>query len=429
MEVQAGRTVTRRDADRRITAAGLAVSATFVGLALGSVLLPPSARHGTWLPLHLVLPGAATVAIGSVLPFFLAALAAARPGPPAVRVLAIVLLAAGAAAVSLGVPAGQPGLATAAGAAFVAGIACLAWLLVRILGGALGLQHGLLPRAYGFALANVTVGASLAVLYVAGWAPVLDAWGRLKPAHAWLNLFGFVGLTIAATLAHLYPTVVGTRIVVRRSVRVALAGLAAGPAAIGAGYLLGSDAVARLGALGAIVGAAALIRFVGETHRARGRWTTDAAWHRFTSLSLAAGVGWYALGVVLAAGRVLWLGAAPVGWGVELVGVPLAVGFVLQVLVGSWTHLVPAVGPGDMRLHARRRTVLSAGAGARLVALDAGVALMAVGVPLGDRALVATGAVLAGAALLGALLLLAWAMLLRPDVAAEPPWQAGQVGG
>lgn len=419
--MRSGPPMIRRDADRRITAGGIAVSAVFVGLAVGSVLLPASDRHGSWLPLHLALPGAATVAIGSVLPFFIAALAAARPGPPAARVATIALLASGALAVSIGITGGAGGLAAAGGVAFVAGIVGLGWLLVRILGGALGSRRGLLPRAYGAALANVAVGASLATLYAAGWPPVLEAWGRLKPAHAWLNLFGFVGLVIAATLTRLYPTVLGTRIAVRRSTRAALLGLSGGPTTIAVGYLLDLDAVARLGAVLTIGGAAALIGFLVETHRIRGHWTTGDPWHRFASWSLAAGVAWYAVGVAVAAGRVIVLGAAPTGWGVELVAVPLAVGFVLQVLVGSWTHLLPAVGPGDQRLHARQRSVLATAADARLAAFDAGAVLMAVGVPSGATPIVVAGATLVGGALLAALALLARAVTLRPEAPPEAP--------
>jgi nitrite reductase (NO-forming) len=415
-----------RDADRRITAGGLLLAAGFVALALGSVLLPADSRRGAWLPLHLALPGAATVAVGSVLPFFLAALAAARPGSPTLRVAVIALIAAGALSVSVGFAAGSGSLATIGGVAFIAGLAGLAWLLVAILGGALGPQRGLLPRAYATAIASVITGAALATAYVAGWAPVVERWASLKPAHAWLNVFGFLGLVIASTLVHLYPTVVGARIGIRPSTRAALIGLAAGPPAIALGYAVGSDVLARVGALVILLGVAALGAFIAEVHGRRGRWTTDAAWHRFTSWSLALGGAWYGVGVAIAAGRVLALGSAPVGWGVDLVGVPLALGFVLQVLVGSWTHLLPAIGPGDQRLHARQRALLARGADARLVALNAGALLLAVAVPLGAGAAAAVGALVAGGALLAGLGLFGRAMFLPPDARPEATGKAGQ---
>ena len=458
ISLQPRREPIRRDADRRITAAGLAVSATFLALAIGSAFLPAPERRGAWLPIHLALPGAATVAIGAVLPFFIAALAAARPGRPVARIAVLGLLASGALAVSGGVGLGSGPLATAGGLLFIAGLVGLGWLLVSILGGALGPQRGLLPRAYAAAIANVIVGASLATLYVAGWTPVLEAWGGLKPAHAWLNVFGFVGLVISATLVHLYPTVLGTRISLRPSVRLALGGLGAGPAAVALGYLVGSDPVARAGALVVLAGAAALLWFLGQAHRARGRWTTDAAWHRFSSWSLAAGAAWYAVGIALAAARVLAAGADPAGWAIDLVAAPLVIGFVLQVLVGSWTHLLPAVGPGDQPLHARQRTALAIAANARLAALNAGVGLLAIGLPGGLTPLVAAGGLAAAGALSAGVGLFARALLvgsgrggrslfgadrigadrigadrigadrIGADPAHEPPREAGQVG-
>jgi hypothetical protein len=92
----------------------------------------------------------------------------------------------------------------------------------------------------------------------------------------WLNVFGFVGLVIAATFVHLYPTVVGTRIVVRPSVRVALTAMSAAPAIVAAGYLVAVDAIARAGALLMTVGAMAFVWSTPGLAR-RGRWTTDAA--------------------------------------------------------------------------------------------------------------------------------------------------------
>ncbi len=409
----------RRETDRRITAGGLVVSATFLVLAVGSVLLPADVRRGVWLPVHLALPGAATVAIGAVLPFFVAALAATRPGPPAVRVAVLALLGVGAFGVSIGVGDGAAAMATGGGVLFVAGLVGLGWLLVTILGGALGSQRGLLPRAYGIAIANVTVGASLATLFVAGWMPVIGAWAGLKPAHAWLNVFGFVGLVIAATLVHLLPTILGARIALRASTRVALAALATGPVVVAAGYLLGGDGVARGGAVVMLLGAAAFLLFVGRALRARGRWTTDAHWHRFTSWSLAAGVAWYAVGIAVAAWRILEQGAVPAGWSIDAVAAPLAAGFVIQVLVGSWTHLVPAIGPGDQRMHARQRAILAAAALPRWIGLNVGVALVAVGLPSGTTSAVAAGTVLAGAALALALGLLARAMSVRGDASTE----------
>ena len=64
---------------------------------------------------------------------------------------------------------------------------------------------------------------------------MVGLWAYLKPAHAWLNLVGFVSLVIATTLLHFFPTVIGARI--RRS-RVAYAtviGLALGASLVALG--------------------------------------------------------------------------------------------------------------------------------------------------------------------------------------------------
>ena len=49
-------------------------------------------------------------------------------------------------------------------------------------------------------------------LGAAGVPGVIEAWDRLRPMHAWLGLFGAISLTIFATLVYLVPTVVGARI-------------------------------------------------------------------------------------------------------------------------------------------------------------------------------------------------------------------------
>jgi len=90
----------------------------------------------------------------------------------------------------------------------------------------LGPSRGLVIGGYVAALCAVALGASLAVVFLAGWPPLVEAWGRARPTHAWLNLVGFVTLTIATTLLHFLPTVVGARIVRRRSAFLVVGGLA-----------------------------------------------------------------------------------------------------------------------------------------------------------------------------------------------------------
>lgn len=411
-----------RTTDRRITLAGLLVAGTYLAAAAASLLLPPAVRHGGWLPLHLALAGAATSAIGAALPFFTSALSASPPADARGRVLVLALLGGGAAAITAGVTGGSwlrgDSLAAAGGAAFVAGVVALGWVAFAPLRGGLGTRRPLVLAAYAVALADVGTGATIATLYVGGYGPVAAAWDDLRAVHAWLNLYGFVSLVIGGTLVHLLPTVLGTLIRGDRTVLGVVAGLALGPALVAAGLLVApslagpATAVARLGSLAELAGAAALLVYVGATWRRRGRWTSDAGWHLLTGGSLSAAAGWFAVSVAIGGGRLLVFGAAPGAWSLEAVAAPLVLGWVVQAIVGAWTHLAPAIGPGDPVVHARQRDLLGRAAAVRLACFQLGVAGLAVGVPLGSDPLVIGGGLLAAAVLLVSLALLVRAALL-----------------
>jgi hypothetical protein len=80
------------------------------------------------------------------------------------------------------------------------------------------------------------------------------------------------------------------------------------------------------------------------------------------------------------------------------VGVPLAVGWIVQVLLASWTHLLPSIGPGTPVQHGRQREILGRAATPRLLALNAGVLLLAIGWPMDLVAPAAVGGTLVAAA-------------------------------
>jgi nitrite reductase (NO-forming) len=211
-----------------------------------------------------------------------------------------------------------------------------------------------------------------------------------------------VSVVIAATLLHFLPTVLGTRIVPRRATVVAVLAPALGVPLVVAGLVVGLPVVAAGGAAVVLVGAIALAVEAVATVRTRGRWTTDPGWHLVAEVGLVAGVGWYVVGIVLATGRLVAfaVGAAPDGWSTPVVAAPLAIGWVVQVLVGSWTHLLPSIGPGDQPAHARQRVVLGQWAVPRLAALNAGTALLAIAWPTGAAQVATAGLILVGAAVL-----------------------------
>lgn len=247
---------------------------------------------------------------------------------------------------------------------------------------------------------------TLATAMLAGWSPVASAWASLKPAHAWLNVFGFVTVVVAASLVHLAPTVAGARIRPRRSVNVALASLMAGPPLVALAFATGSGVAGSAGALLELVGAAALAVHGASVQRDRGAWTTDHGWHRFAALSLLAAPVWLLVSMTIAAGRVLWLGPTPAAWSIGLIVIPLVAGVIGQVLVGSWTHLIPAIGPGDQARHARQRHWLGRMARSRWLAWNGGVALATAGALADANTLMMAGGASLGVALLTGLALL-----------------------
>ena len=376
-----------------MTFAGVTVAVVLLALAVASTLLPAIDRRGLWLPLHLGLAGAAGTAVAAVLPFFTAALAVARPAHPLLRLAAIGLIAGGAVAVSVGVAWAVTPLAVAGGLAYLGGMGLVAAAAFAPLRGSLGTRRRLVEWAYATAIAQVAAGVALATAMLAGIGPVVEQWALLKPAHGWLNVFGFLSVIVAATLIHLAPTVAGTRIRPRRSALVAVVGLGLGATLIALGYALASDPVARGGALVELAGAVGLVHHAFGVQHDRGRWTTDASWHRLTAWSLVAAPVWFLVAVCISAGRVLWLGAAADAWALDLVAAPLAIGWLGQVLVGAWSHLLPAIGPGGIPVHARQRRALGRLASLRVVSLNGGVLAILAGLVFGAGALVTAGLV------------------------------------
>ena len=259
------------------------------------------------------------------------------------------------------------------------------------------------------------VGATLATLYLGGYSPVVAGWARLMPAHAWLNLLGFMPLVVAGTLIHLYPTVLGTRIPTGDTVPGHLARLVAsclvvGPIFVATGYWLQGDPLARMGAGIELVGAAALVAYGLAMWRSRGHWTTDSEWHLAIVGHLSAAIGWLTVGVGLAAWLTLGAGADPAGWSIEVLIAPLGLGCVAQAIVGSWTHLVPSIGPGDAAIHARQRLLFARAARTRLAAFQVATLALLLSLSLDVGWLTFAGTLLAAVAGVGTLGLLLLAL-------------------
>ena len=286
---------------------GIAVAAGFVAAAIASGVLPAQVRHGLWLPVHLALAGGAGTAVASVLPFFVTTLAIVPPMAPPVRIAAIALVALGALGASLGVTAGQTPLALAGVVVYLIGLSAVATSAFLPLRARAVARRRAVIAAYGAAIVEVFGGIIIVGTMLAGFAPAVERWGVLKPAHAWLNVFGFLSVVVAATLVHLAPTVAGTRISPRRTATWALLLLIAGPPIVAFGFALGDGAVVRIGAIVEVLGATALVVHAATVWLDRGRWTTDPAWHRVTSWSLSLAPAWFLAAVAIASGRIMRL--------------------------------------------------------------------------------------------------------------------------
>jgi len=399
-----------RRQDRLVTAAGIVLAGGFLAAAVLATLLPAEWRRGIWLPIHLGVAGAASVAIAAVMPFFAATLALARPVDPTIRAMGVVLPLLGIVGVAGGLTAGPLALAQAGGIVYLAGMCAVAIATFVPLAGSSAPRRGVLAAASGAALVDVTLGALLGTLYAANVPWILERWALLRPAHAWLNVLGFVGVIVTGTLVHLWPTVLGARIRTGPSVALLGVGWVFGPPLVALGLAAGSDAVARTGAAVTILGAAGLAVFAVRQWTVRGRWTTDPDWHLAAIGHMGLGIAWGVGGTLVAAGLVLARGATPDAWSAAAVLPALGLGWIAQTIVGAGSHLVPTAGPGDPIRHLAQRRTIGRWSAARLLALETGVALLAVGVPLGLPVATAVGAVVAGGSVVASVGLLASAV-------------------
>jgi hypothetical protein len=388
------------------------VSGLFVILALVAAVATVVGGGSSWAALHLALAGAANVAIGAFMPHFAVTLAGTRPAPPRQRLVALGLLAAGGAAVVAGVTSLGGVVAAAGAAAQLVGLAIVGWHTITPTRDPLARRHQVVAFAYLVALLELAAGITLGGLSALGMRAMLDAWAGLRPAHAWLTLFGAVSLTIFSTLVYLAPTVLGARIRASASLFIGLAGMVVGPPLAAIGFAFASLPLAVGAAVLTAVGAIGQIGFVLDARARRGRYTSEHDWRRVAVGHLLLGTGWFAAAVVAAAIGLL-LGAPLRGWSLGLLAVPMVAGWMLQELVGSWTHLVPSVTPGDAPAHARQRRILAFASRSRLLGWNVGVGVLWLGLGVSVPGAAAVGGILLGASVALSAILLGRALRVR----------------
>ncbi|MCI2957717.1 multicopper oxidase domain-containing protein [Agromyces atrinae] len=329
-----------------------------------------------WLLIHLTLLGAASTAILIWSQHFADTLTR-RAGPGGARALTGRLVAhtLGAVLVVVGVLSATSVIAII-GAAFVAVNALLHGILLAVQArGALPSRFAPLVRYYVAAAATFVVGATIGGLLSTG--PAGQTAARLVVAHVSLNLFGWIGLTVIGTAVLLWPTILHARIEpgadagARHALPTLLVGLAILVAAAGFGATV-------LVTVGLVVWLAGLAR-VGVHAVLQARAMPPGT---FAGWSVGAGLLW-------AAGSAAWLAvgaATTTEWSVLLdrldaLLIPFVAGFVVQVLVGALSFLLPVVVGGSPKASKVAAVELDRAAPFRVVVVNGGLLLFLLPVP------------------------------------------------
>lgn len=399
----------QRLTERHVLALGLGISAAFVAAAAAVAIVSIVNDGSLWATIHLALAGAATVAIGAFMPHFAVTLAGTRPAAPVERLAALGLLAVGASASVVGVTIIGGPMAAAGSLAVVVGLLLVAWHTFAPLRDPLTRRHHVVALAYGVALLELAAGVVLGGLGALGVPAVVSAWATLRPAHAWLSLFGAVSLTIFGTLVYLAPTVLGARTRAGAGLIAGTVGMLIGPPLTAAGFVLDASPLVIAGMAAALGGAIGQVGYVLDAHRRRGPFTSEHDWRRVAVGHLTAGTLWFAAAVAAALVELL-TGKAVAGWSLGSLAVPLVAGWMLQELVGSWTHLAPSVTPGTAASHAAQRRILAVASRSRLAAWNVGVGLAWLGLWLDAAVPAAVGLILLAAAVLGSVVLIVRAL-------------------
>jgi nitrite reductase (NO-forming) len=183
-------------------------------------------------------------------------------------------------------------------------------------------------------------------------------------------VLGFASLTIVGTMVTLLPTVLRVRMVRWRGASV-VALLATGVLLQGLGWAAGSAWMVGAGGLVEAAGAVAFAVLVIQTVRTTRRWAVPTAAFHFIS-----GVAWFVLGSVWYATRLI-RGAPSVDAFLPVFLAAFIWGWLVQVLLGAWSYLLPMMRPGGPIEHRAGLQVFEVAGRTQVVLLDAGVALLA----------------------------------------------------
>lgn len=355
-------------------------------------VLRPVIPGSNWLLPHLLLLGGVSNAILIWSAHFAASLLRSKYSNTylmqAVRLgmlnLGVVLVVAGVLA--------SGWMIVVSGAGLIAG--AVLWhgaVLARQMAGAAPAEFAVVVWFYVVAAVWLVVGVTLGSLLAGGFGGSIRS--RLVVAHVGVNVLGWVGLTILSTLTILWPSMLRTRRAAHAAgvARVVLVVLNAALGVLLAAVLAGWQLVAGVGVwlylAGLLIASGPLVAVIRQRRPAS-----------YASLSVLAGCGWLAGSLAMLGGLLL---ARP-GWDeagdrLGILVIPLAVGFVVQVLFGALTYLVPVVlggGAGPVR---RANARLSTFGITRVTVINIGLLMWALPLPRTGHT-IAAGVVLVGLA-------------------------------
>jgi nitrite reductase (NO-forming) len=333
-------------------------------LALASVFLPESARMEWWIPLHLALLGAVSVAISGAMQNFSSVLTA-TPAPPTPMVRSqYALVNAGAALIIVGHASHTRSVVGVGGACFLIAILLLGWMVVRAHRRAMHLRHRTPLLMYEAAVACLILGAAVGVRL----ALLKGEDARGLEAHMVLNVLGFATITIAGSLVTMLPTVLRVQMPAWRG-RLTTGLLLAGVIVLAAGALSGHGFIVLPGSLLFAAGVGGLLEMVRRVAKVPRKWRVPVS-----AKHLALAICWLVIGSIVlvawrpAASRFLDFDAT-----FELVFV---CGWILQVLLGVWMYLLPMIRPGHPDERRRQLSAIEWGAAFELATVNVGLLLV-----------------------------------------------------
>jgi nitrite reductase (NO-forming) len=345
-----------------------AAARVWLTAAVVSLFLPPRWRVGLWLPLHLTLAGGVSVAISGAMQMFAATLTATPSAPAWTMWSQFVLAQLGAASIAIGFPTSTDWLVAVGGSCFVVAMLLLGTIVRSAWRRGLNHRHAVPMAAYGLAISAVLVGGTFGALMGSGVlsGPVYLA---VRRAHMTVNVLGWGGLTVVGTLITLLPTVLRVRIPAWRGA-IALGLLGCGLAAIVVGLAASRPVLAAGGGLvwvAGVVGVLGMIRGVLEIRR------TYAI--PLAGLHMLAAVAWFTVGSIGLAWSLLH-GAAGFDAYRPVYLTAFVGGFLVQVLLGAWSFLLPMHRPGHPDERRRSLSVFEVAAVVQVVLLNVGLILV-----------------------------------------------------